>query len=176
MVKLEKFEEQDFEQLIKWINTEALMINWSGSLFRFPLTTESLKWYIEDTNDFEHSDAFVYKAIDTETDKTIGHISLGGLSRKNNSARINRVLVGNDAEKNKGYCHQMVNEVLKIGFNHLKLHRISLGLYDENIAALNCYKKSGFVIEGVFRDVLLQDGTYRSMIEMSILEHEWNKL
>ena len=114
MIRLEKFGKEDFDQLINWIDSEALMINWSGSLFSFPLNTDSLLWYIEDTNDIETSDAFVYKAIDVDTNKTIGHISLGGISRKNNSARISRVLVGNKEDKNKGYGAQMVNAVLKI--------------------------------------------------------------
>lgn len=176
MIRLEKFGEEDFEQLIKWIDSEALMINWSGFLFRFPLSKESLKWYIDDTNDIEESDAFVYKVIDEETNQVIGHISLGGISRKNKSARISRVLVGNTAEKNKGYCRQMINAVLKIGFETLKLHRITLGVYDDNISALKCYEKSGFVTEGIFRHVLLQEGKYRSMIEMSMLESEWKNI
>jgi RimJ/RimL family protein N-acetyltransferase len=176
MIRLEKFGEEDFEQLIKWIDSEALMINWSGFLFRFPLSKESLKWYIDDTNDIEESDAFVYKAIDEESNRVIGHISLGGISHKNKSARISRVLVGNTAEKNKGYCRQMINAVLKIGFETLKLHRITLGVYDDNLSALKCYEKSGFVTEGIFRDVLLQEGKYRSMIEMSMLENEWKNI
>ncbi|MEO5942291.1 MAG: GNAT family protein [Ferruginibacter sp.] len=176
MIRLEKFGEEDFEQLIKWIDSEALMINWSGFLFRFPLSKESLKWYIDDTNDLQESDAFVYKAIDEESNQVIGHISLGGISRKNKSARISRVLVGDTAEKNKGYCRQMINAVLKIGFETLKLHRITLGVYDDNVSAFKCYERSGFVTEGIFRDVLFQEGKYRSMIEMSMLESEWKNI
>lgn len=174
MVKLEYFGKEDFKQLLEWIPNEHLLMNWAGSLFRYPLTEESLEWYIEDTNEIESSDVFVYKAIDTATGKTVGHISLGGISRKNNSARISRVLVGNDTERGKGYCRGMVNSILKIGFEDLKLHRISLGVYDFNRAAIRCYESCGFVKEGLFRDVLLyEDNTYWSLLEMSILEDEW---
>lgn len=173
MIRLEKFERSDFQQLIEWINSEALLINWCGFLFRFPLSVESLEWYIEGSNNLKTSDAFIYKAIDEETGLSIGHISLGSISRKNKSARISRVLVGNTSEHKKGTCRQMANEILKIGFGPLQLHRISLGVYDDNIAAIKCYEKSGFVTEGIIRDVLLYNGTYRSMIEMSILDNEW---
>ncbi len=177
MVTLEYFDREDFKQLIEWMNTEHLITNWAGSLFKFPLTEDSLDWYIEDTNDFENSDAFIYKAVDTKTNKTVGHISLGSISQKNRSARISRVLVGNTAERGKGYCTGMINAVLKIGFEEMELHRISLGVYDFNKAAIRCYENCGFVKEGLMRDVLkYDDGTYWSLYEMSILEDEWKTL
>lgn len=177
MVKLEHFGKEDFKQLMEWINDEHLITNWAGSLFRYPLTEESLDWYIKDTNDLHTSDAFVYKAIDTQLGKTIGHISLGGISKKNNAARISRVLIGNTTERGKGYCTKMVSAVLKIGFDEMKLHRISLGVYDFNTSAIRCYEKAGFVKEGLMRDVLKYDeNTYWSLYEMSILEDEWQKM
>ncbi|MCW3113181.1 MAG: hypothetical protein JWR18_1577 [Segetibacter sp.] len=177
MVKLEYFSKEDFKQLIEWMNSEHLITNWAGSLFKYPLTEDSLDWYIEDTNNLDKSDAFVYKAVDTKTGNTVGHISLGSVSEKNRAARISRVLVGNTAERGKGYCTGMINAILKIGFEDLKLHRISLGVYDFNKSAIRCYEKCGFVKEGVMRDVLrYEDGTYWSLIEMGILEDEWRQL
>jgi RimJ/RimL family protein N-acetyltransferase len=159
------------------MNSEHLITNWAGSLFKFPLTEDSLDWYIQDTNNADDSDAFIYKAVDTKTGKTVGHVSLGSISEKNRAGRISRVLVGNTAERGKGYCSKMINAILKVGFEELKLHRISLGVYDFNTAAIRCYEKCGFVKEGVMRDVLrYQDNTYWSLIEMSILEDEWRKL
>ena len=176
MIKLEHFEEKDFMQLINWISNEELMMNWSGAMFSFPLTNDSLTWYLSDVNDIKKSSAFVYKAIDTKTNEVVGHISLGNLSTKNKSARISRVLVGDTANKGKGYCKQMVQAVLKIGFEDLKLHRIELGVYDFNTAAISCYKKAGLSIEGTSRDCVLFNGKWWSLIEMSILEAEWRSL
>lgn len=173
MIRLEYFDHNDFDQLIKWISSEELLINWAGSLFNFPLTRTSMEWYLSDTNDPEKSDALVYKVIEEETGETVGHISLGGISRKNRSARISRVLIGNEKSKGKGYCKQMIKAILKIGFEDLKLHRISLGVYDFNLSALKCYQSSGFVIEGTMRDVLLYKEKWWSLIEMGILENEW---
>lgn len=177
MIKLEYFDRDDFNQLIEWMNSEHLITNWAGSLFKFPLTEDSLDWYIKDTNDLHSSDALVYKAVNTASGKTVGHISLGSISQKNRSARISRVLIGNTAERGRGYCRGMINAILRIGFEDLKLHRISLGVYDFNYAAIKCYEKCGFVREGLMRDVLkYQDGDYWSLLEMSILESEWRGL
>lgn len=176
MIRLEYFGPDDFQQLINWISDERLLANWSGAMFRFPLTHESLDWYVTDTNQIPTSDAFVYKAIDVETGAVVGHISLGGISQKNNSARISRVLVGHTAQRGKGYCTEMIKAVLKIAFEDLKLHRVGLGVYDFNEAAIRCYKKVGFKTDGVLRDVLKWEEEYWSLAEMSILEEEWSAL
>lgn len=176
MIKLEYFTKNDFNQLIEWVNDEQLLLNWSGSLFSFPLTEKKLDWYIEDVNDKEKSEAFVYKAVDTEKGIVVGHISLGGISRKNNAARISRVLVGNTTERRRGICTGMIREICRIGFEELNMHRISLGVYDFNTAAIRCYEKNGFVREGVFRDILKYNDLYWNLIEMSMLEDEWFKL
>lgn len=172
MIRLEYFERSDFEQLINWIDSEELLMNWAGSLFSYPLTIESLEWYINDTNDPANSEAMVYKAVDTITGQTVGHISLGSLSPRNRSGRITRVLVG-PAYQGKGYCCQMVKALLKIGFEQMQLHRISLGVYDFNTAALKCYQKAGMTIEGTNRDCLLYKGQWWSLVEMSMLEGEF---
>lgn len=176
MIALARFEKEDFDQLIEWISTEELMINWAGSLFSFPFTHKSLDWYIKNTNDPETSEAFVYKVIEQETGESIGHISLGSISRKNRSGRISRVLIGSEDHKGKGYCKDMMRSILKIGFDELNLHRISLGVYDFNIAAIKCYEKTGFVTEGVTRDTLAVNNHWWSIQEMSMLENEWKKI
>jgi RimJ/RimL family protein N-acetyltransferase len=175
MIQLEPFSPNDFQQLINWIDTEELLIKWSGSLFSFPLTIKTMEWYLRDTNVPGESDAFVFKAVETETGEVVGHISLGGLSWKNRSSRISRVLVSPVAQQ-KGICQQMTKAVLKIGFEELGLHRIGLGVYENNKAALNCYLKSGFNIEGVSRDILWYNDEFLSMVEMAVLEDEWRAL
>lgn len=176
MIRLEYFTKDDFAQLIEWIDTDELLTNWAGSLFSFPLTNRSMEWYIKETNDLSSSDALIYKVVDVKTNEAVGHISLGGISLKNRSARISRVLIGSGHHKGKGYCKDMVKAVLKIGFEELKLHRISLGVYDFNKAAIRCYQSSGFSIEGISRDILLYEEKWWSLVEMSILEDEWNAL
>ena len=172
MIQLAYFTEEDFSQLQEWISDDEILMNWSGALFSFPLTTESLSWYIEDVNDLTKSEAFIYKAIETDTRKTVGHISLGGISTKNRAGRISRVFVAPEYQ-GRGYCKEMVRAVLKICFEELKLHRICLGVYDFNIAAISCYKKAGMVVEGTNRDCLQFKGNWWSLIEMSMLEGEW---
>ena len=171
MIQLERFGQDDFQQLMEWVNEEAILTAWSGNLFSFPLTVHSLEWYVRDTNTINSSGAFVFKAVD-ETGKAVGHISLGSISWKDSAARLTRVLL-DTAARDKGYCFQMVKAVLKIAFEDLRLHRVELGVYSDNPSAARCYEKAGFVIEGIRRDIMWYNNKWSSMIEMSILEDEW---
>lgn len=171
MIRLEFFTKDDFADLQKWINTEELMMNWAGGLFTFPLTEESLEWYISDTNTPE-SGAYVFKVLEESTGRVVGHISLGSLSQKNRSARITRVFLSPET-RGKGYCYHMIRAVAYFGFRELNLHRISLGVYSNNKDALNCYLKAGFIIEGTMRDNTFFNNEWFSLVEMSMLENEF---
>jgi len=176
MIILEPFTEADFSQLISWIDNERLLKEWSGGLFSFPLTEDSLRWYIEDANDLENSEVFIYKAIDTSTGETVGHISLGSISQHHKAGRITRVLVGNTAARGQGYGQAMIKAILAIGFQDLGLHRISLGVYDFNRSAIRCYERAGMHREGTLRDVVRYGDEYWSLVEMSILKPEWQQV
>lgn len=175
MIKLEPFTEADFQQLISWIDNEGLLKEWSGGLFSFPLTEDSLRWYIEDSNDLATSEVFIYKAVDPRTDEVVGHISLGSISQYNRAGRITRVLVGNTAARGRGYCQAMIKAILAIGFEDLGLHRISLGVYDFNQSAIRCYQRAGMHREGTLRDVVRYGDEYWSLVEMSMLAPEWHQ-
>lgn len=174
MIKLEKFDVSDFNQLIAWINTPNVLYDWAGNLFSFPLSTDALEWYIEGANIEGISDVFIYKATD-ENGKAIGHISLGSVSYTNSCARITRVFISPEA-RGKGYCNEIVRQVLKKAFDEVGFHKVYLGVYTENLSAIKCYEKAGFLREGITRDVLKTETGYKSMLEMSMLEDEWKSI
>lgn len=174
MVELKYFERSDFKQLINWIDSPAFLLQWGGPGFDYPLNDSQLEKYIENANN-ENGETMVYKVIDHETGETIGHISLGKIDRKNKSARVGKVLVGDKNTRGKGIGQQMIKEILKIAFDELQLHRVSLGVFDFNVSAIACYEKAGFIKEGFLRDSRKNGEEYWSLWEMSILENEWLK-
>jgi RimJ/RimL family protein N-acetyltransferase len=176
MVRLEFFNPSDFSQLIKWSGDEKFLLQWAGPQFKFPLSEEQLEKYIEGSNDILNSDRLIYKTVDSATETVIGHISLGNIDKENLSARIGKVLIGSTSMRGKGIGHEMIKQILWIGFHELKLHRISLGVFDFNEGAIKCYEKLGFSREGLLRDVRKFKNTYWNLVEMSILEDEWRKI
>lgn len=172
MIELRFFERSHFQQLINWIETPEFLLQWGGPNFSFPLDKQQLETYLKDANN-NNSGVLIYSVIDKETNNVIGHISLGNIDRNNKSARVGKVLVGDKNVRGKGIGHQMMTEILKVAFNDLKLHRVSLGVFDFNESAIACYEKAGFIKEGLHRDSRKIGDEYWSLWEMSILENEW---
>ncbi|ALC52947.1 aminoglycoside adenylyltransferase [Bacillus cereus] len=169
VIKLKTFKKSDFKQLINWINSEEFLIQWSGNAFTFPLDEQQLEKYIESAN------TLAFKVVDEETSDVIGHILLGQIDNINKSARIGKVLVGNTKMRGRSIGKHMMKAVLHIAFDELKLHRVTLGVYDFNTSAISCYEKIGFVKEGLLRESKRVGETYWNLWEMSMLEYEWKK-
>lgn len=175
MIELRYFKKADFKQLIDWIETAELMLQWGGPNFVFPLNEFQLQEYLKDANG-KSSSSYIYSVVDTKTEKLIGHISITRIDRNNRSGRIGRVLVGDPDAKGKGICGQMMQQVLNIAFDELKLHRVTLGVFDFNKPAIACYKKTGFQKEGLLRDHQKFGDEYWSLWEMAMLEDEWREI
>ncbi|MDQ0483332.1 GNAT family N-acetyltransferase [Guptibacillus hwajinpoensis] len=172
MIELRYFEPNDFQQLLDWIPSQDFLLQWGGPGFTYPLTVSQLETYVNGANK-DDSSVFVYKVIHIESGNVIGHISLGKLDKTNKSARIGKVLVGDNDVRGQGIGQRMIEELLKIAFNEFALHRVSLGVFDFNQSAIRCYEKAGFTKEGLLRDYRKNDNEYWSLWEMSILKHEW---
>ncbi|CDQ20056.1 GNAT family N-acetyltransferase [Halobacillus karajensis] len=175
MVELKFFERANFQQLINWIETPEFLLQWGGPKFSFPLDEAQLESYLKNAND-KDSEVLIYSVVEKETDSIIGHISLGKIDRTNKSARVGKVLVGDKSVRGKGIGQQIMTEILKIAFDELGLHRVSLGVFDFNSSAIACYEKAGFKKEGLLRDSRRIGNEYWSLWEMSVLENEWDRI
>ncbi len=76
---------------------------------------------------------------------------------------------------NLGLGTEATRLVLRYAFTSLGLHRVDLRVLDINHRAVACYRKCGFVVEGVERDGALVAGRWQSDVMMSILEDEWRR-
>ena len=132
-------------------------------LFDFPITHQQLDTYTKNEN------RLIYKVINLDTNNTIGHVELDKIDYKNKNARISRVLIGDQSNRNNGFGKKIINAIVNIGFEELKLHRLDLGVYDFNLSAIKCYKNCGFEIEGLFKENMKVGNDYWSTYNMSIL-------
>lgn len=166
MIQLEKFEKTDYSRLIDWIDSEESMVIFSGQIFDFPITNSQLDFYLKEPN------RRVYKVIHSKSKEIIGHAELNNINIRSRNARICRVLIGNKNMRNKGFGSLIINELVRIGFYELKLHRIDLGVYDFNKQAIRCYEKCGFENEGLLRDNMRFGETFWSSYNLSKLNTE----
>jgi RimJ/RimL family protein N-acetyltransferase len=171
MIRLESFDDRDFPRLMSWIDSREMLLQWAGPrLFTFPLDTMQLTRYLFEALT-EPQGSRIFKALDEE-ERVVGHVELGGIDRKNQSATLCRVLVAPEA-RGRGLCVPMIRSVLRVGFEELAFRRIDLRVYAFNNPALHCYERAGFVREGLLRQAVKAGDQYWDTVLMAILREEW---
>lgn len=100
-----------------------------------------------------------------------GFAILQGIGRINQSVRLRRIAVENVG---RGVGSILLRSVLQTCFEDLAANRVELFVFVDNERAYRTYLKTGFVEEGILRDVHREaDGTFRSSRLMSMLRREW---
>ena len=135
-IRIENFSEADFDILISWIKDEKELIQFAGSIFRFPLTKEQLYNYLTDTK--RHA----FKIIHNDTNTTIGHCEAYKTNEQN--SKLCRILIGDKNFRNKGYATLLTQLLTDWSFDNLGVHFIDLNVYDFNIYAIKSYENVGF--------------------------------
>jgi ribosomal-protein-alanine N-acetyltransferase len=112
-------------------------------------------------------------------DKASGtHIGIAGIHSMNliaHSAEF-RILIGEKDFWNGGYGTEVTQLMVAYGFEVLNMNKVWLGVTADNVGAVRCYEKVGFVKEGVLRAETYRNSRYYDAVRMSILRPEYDQL
>ncbi len=173
MIELVKFTTSDIELLNQWIDSPKMKVQWAGPNFAFPLQHAQINKHIQPTLG-ECPKRYFFKVLAAHA-QPIGVIELNRVNLENGTATICRVLVAPGYRK-QGYGVEMMKEVLRFGFDKLKLRRVELDVFSFNADAIQLYRKIGFVEEGVKRAFYQHENEYWDLIGMGMLREEWELL
>ena len=116
----------------------------------------------------EKSDVIVEE---TDTGLAAGYFMLREMDSP--CIEFTHVIIG---KKGLGYGLEALKLLMKWSFEVKKFHRIWIDCKDYNSIALHLYESSGFVREGVLREIILTDGVYENLIVLGMLDREYRKL
>jgi len=137
MIRLEKFNRDNYANLISWIDSAEALMQFGGPQFTFPLTAEKLDISLSDKS------RIAFSIISNETNSSIGHAEI---YLSESSAKIGRILIGDAKQRGKGLGQQIVNSLLEHTFFKLDKATVELNVFDWNTSAIKCYEKVGFTI------------------------------
>jgi len=167
MIRLEKFSKDDYDDLISWVDSEEMLMQFGGPLFTFPLTSGQLDTLLNDRNTISFS------VVSTESNRSIGHCEI---MISPDSAKLGRILIGEKEQRGKGLGQQIVGLLLEYTFSILQQTKVELNVFDWNTSAIKCYEKVGFTINpGKKLERKIKDETWIA-INMVIDREKWMAL
>ncbi len=124
----------------------------------------NLKTYVLKANGKDKS---MLLGIFLKTDsRHIGNIRLFNFDRHHRRVELG-IMIFDKAEWKKGYATEALAVVCKFVFEKLKLHRICADYYSVNRASAKMFKKTGFKIEGIFKDHFICNHSYVDSVRVA---------
>jgi ribosomal-protein-alanine N-acetyltransferase len=176
LVFLRPLERSDLnDRYLSWLNDpEVTRYTETGM---FPSTAEDLEKYYRDVCGSRNQ--VMLAIVDKKSGQHIGNVKLGPIHWIHRNATFG-ILIGEKKFWGKGVGLEATNLMVEYGFNRLNLHRIDLGVFADHEAAVRCYEKAGFKVEGRMREDLFRGGEngghYKDRLWMGLLRSEFDSV
>jgi ribosomal-protein-alanine N-acetyltransferase len=115
---------------------------------------------------------YFFLLMDKTTNQPIGECGFHTWNKTHSRAEL-FYLLRDDSFKQKGLMTEALKEVLKFGFEELKIHRIETLVADWNTASVKLLERYGFIKEGTMREDYYVNGKHENSDCYSLLNWEW---
>lgn len=156
----------DTDDIVRWRNDPEVQ---KFFIFREPFTREMHCNWLE--TKVETGKVIQYMIIDKADGKSVGSVYLKDVDRANESAEYG-IFIGESSARGRGIGSEAARIFTDFAFAELDLHRISLRLLSDNVAARRSYENAGFVKEGCFSDMVKVDGRFVDIVFMAKLKEK----
>jgi RimJ/RimL family protein N-acetyltransferase len=155
------------EHYQSWMNDPGVM-QYTESRFQ-PHSLEQIRDYVRSVQADASSRFFAI--IEKETGKHVGNIKIGHMHPVHRHADVG-IIVGDKASWGKGYATESLRLVAGYARESLHLHKLTAGIYANNIGSIQAFLKAGFAQEGRFARHWFCDGEFVDGLQMGLLLEE----
>lgn len=141
MLRLRPYKACDAQTIIRWIKDEYAFRQWSADRYdKYPITAEDMNLYYERDRNNER----IWGMTAFDDTGIVGHFTM----RFPNQTDLEEIRFGfvivDDQKRGKGYGKEMLSLAAAYAFDCVRVSKISLGVFENNTAAINCYRACGF--------------------------------
>lgn len=141
MIELRLYKSTDAQIIVKWLKSEYAFRQWSADRYEnYPITADDMNNYYS-----QYSDKDLCKLTAVDENEIIGHLTIRFIDEKRKIARLGFVIV-DDTKRGQGYGKQLVSLAVAYAFDKLKADKVTLGVFENNTPAIQCYLSCGFKI------------------------------
>lgn len=164
-VVLRAIERQDLANYVEWFN-DPVVLEYFGRYRPLSLAEEE-EWYEQMLQDPKTCNF----AVELEG-RHVGGAGFDKIDGRNACAEVG-LFIGLPELWDQGLGFDVLQSLLRFGFEQLNLNRIYLRVFARNERAVHLYEKLGFRHEGRWRQAEFRNGQYQDMLWMSVLREEW---
>lgn len=146
-------------EYLEWINNREIT-RFLEIRFR-PHTAADLAAFVTQMND--SADNLLLGIFLKDGRRHIGNIKLGPVIAPHHRADIG-ILIGDRSYWGKGYATEAIDAITAHAFDSLGLHRITAGMYEENIGSYKAFLNAGYTEDGRLKEYWLSDGGWQDEI------------
>lgn len=147
MLRLRPFRKPDAKEIITWTSNPEEFYKWSaGILGDYPVSEERMLEAVSGRED--NTKYFPFTVFDESG--PVGFFTVRTPGEDDKKVRLGYVIV-NPSKRGLGYGKEMLKLGLGFLFDMYGAEEVSLGVFDNNMQAYNCYKGVGFRENG-FRE------------------------
>lgn len=141
MIRLRPYKACDAQVITKWIKDEYAFRQWSADRYeKYPITADDMNSYYDRDKNNER----IWGMTAFDDTGIVGHFTMRFPKDKSlDEIRLGFVIV-DDKKRGNGYGKEMLSLAIQYAFDFVKVKKISLGVFENNKAAINCYEACGF--------------------------------
>lgn len=141
MLRLRPYKACDAEVITKWLKDEYAFRQWSADRYeKYPITPGDMNAYYDRDKDSGR----IWGMTAFDGSEVVGHFTMRFPHEDNLSEiRLGFVIVDSQ-RRGKGYGRKMVSLAVRYAFDFVGVDKISLGVFENNRAAIRCYEACGF--------------------------------
>ena len=163
-VDLKKLVISDLSPFYTWL-ADNDVIKYSLSIFQNLNSKTAINtWF---TKLIETNDELVLGIFLQNTSELIGYAGICCLNKERNIGEY-FIFIGNKDYWGKGVSTEVTKRIVELGFSQLKLHKIILTVFEDNIGGQKSYKRVGFKETGILKNARLIDNKMQNKIIMSL--------
>ena len=139
-LRLRPYKACDAETIVSWITDERSFRMWCADRYEsFPINADDMNRHYDG---FAFSDSF-YPFTAFDRDGAAGHLIMRFTDDEKAVLRFGFIIV-DDKRRRCGLGREMLGLAVKYAFEILKADKITLGVFENNKPAYNCYRAVGF--------------------------------
>lgn len=170
-VMLREYQSEDFSCIRQWVN-DATVTRYLSTRFWAPQSTVDTQEFLSRMMQSSHN-AYNFVIADAKDGRYIGQLDMFRVDWRLRQGEIGMVIASAE-DRGRGFGTEALRLLSRFAFETLGLERIELEVHMHNAAAIRCYEKAGFVLEGIKRHAYYNDGAFSDLGMMSLLREDWH--